>query len=372
MDGVLQTMVNEEIGPGESSKLFTQMFSERVKCVKGLAFRTYPDCIDSALKVLGVDRSSTVAISPLAPAVYAQALKKTGCKVVFVDVDKENGLVDEQGVLNSGAQVLILYDSCGSLALKYNKETTFAEKVSYGEIKILEDVSESLGGFYGEEYVPGDWGDIVISSFEENNVVSCAGGAAFAVKKDYVPALRAFIKGKKEEASEEVSEASEAEAGAQAVEASDVATEEVEAPVVFAGNYTKMTDLNASLGTVQLQNLDSNCDRSRKICQRYTQRLMQTRHKAFGLTLVDFNSSCSCFAVFLDSKPEDSIKFAARNGIPLIRTFKDSICSVYEGDLFADFPNSAAYYFRTVSFPVYPFLKDTEIDLVSKVIAHLL
>lgn len=351
MDGVLQTMVNEEIGPGESNRLFTQMFAERVKCVKGLSFRTYPDCIEGALKVLGVDKSSTVAISLLAPAVYGQVLKKIGCPVAYVDVDRENGLPDEQSVLSSGAEFLVLYESCGSLALKYNRETTYAEKVAYANLKILEDVSESIGGFYGEEYVPGDWGDAVISSFEDNNVVSCAGGAAFAVKKDYVQALRSYVKGNSEENEGEETESE---------------------PVVFSGDYIRMTDLNASLGAVQLQNLDSNCERSRKICQRYTQKLMQTRHKAFGLTLVDFNSSASCFAVFLDSKPEDSIKFAARNGIPLIRTFKDSICSVYEGDLFADFPNSAAYFFRTVSFPVYPFLKDTEIDLIAKVIGHLL
>lgn len=332
MDGVLQTMVNEEIGPGESSRLFTQMFAERVKCSKGLSFRTYPDCIDTALKVLGIDETSTVAISLLAPSVYYHELKKTGCTVVFVDVDRENGLPDEQSVLSSGAQFLVLYDTCGSLALKYNRESTYAEKVSYGDVKILEDVSEALGSFCGEEYVPGDWGSVVVSSFEDNNIVSCAGGAGLAVKDDYLSSFKE-----------------------QTVSA-----------------FSRMTDLNASLGAVQLQNLDSNCERSRKICQRYTQKLMQTKHKAFGLTLLDFNSSCSCFAVFLDSKPEDSIKFGARNGVPVVRTFSDSICSIYEGDLFASFPVSAAYYFRTVSFPVYPFLKDTEIDLIAKVIAHLL
>ncbi|MCR4675887.1 MAG: DegT/DnrJ/EryC1/StrS family aminotransferase [Sphaerochaetaceae bacterium] len=331
MDSVLQTMVDEEIGPSRSTKAFTELFSSRVKCSRGLSFRTYPDCIDAALKALGVGKESCVAISMLSPSVYLSALEKTGCRVVYVDADRENGLADEKAVMESGADVLILYESCGMLPIKYNRETTFAEKVSYEGIKILEDVSESLGSYCGEEFAPGDWGSVVVSSFEEENIVSCAGGAALAVKKGFECDLEAI-----------------------------------------RDPLKSMTDLNASLGLVQLQNLDVNCGKNREIGRIYTQKVLQTRHRAFGLSFADFNPSYSSFSVFLDSKPEDSIKFAEKNGVPVKKTFADSICSVYGGDLFGDFPVCAAYYYRTVSFPVYPFLKNTEIDLVGKVIGHLL
>lgn len=331
MDSVLQTMVNEQIGPGERCSYFTSSFAEKTGCQSSVAFRTYPDCIESALRLAGAEKDTAVAISPLSPSIYKEVLDKLGCKIVWVDVDKENGLVNETLVASSGAQILILYENCGSIPLKYNKDTTFADKCDFGSLVVIEDVTQSIGGHFRDEAKPGDWGKIVICALEEDNIISSAGGAVLAVKSDLTYALRS----KK------------------------------------PSSYLRLPDMNAALGLVQLNHLDENCIRRREILKTYQQSLSKTNHRQFGLTLLDFESCAGSFSVFLDSKPEQTIKFAEKHDIPTAMTFEDCLLKDFEGDAFSLVPAAAAYYYRTVSFPVYPFLKASDVDSITKIIAHL-
>jgi len=330
MDSVLQSLVNEQLGPGERASSFMQEFSQKTKCRTSAAFRTYPQCIESAFLLLGAVEGTKVAISPLAPVVYLEVMKKLGCIPVYLDVDPETGLVPS-GTEFGDATILVLYENCGSLPVKYNSSTTYAEKQEYANISVIEDVSQSIGGFCDQEAAAGDWGHIVICSCEQEDLVSCAGGAVMGVKGDLLYTLR----GRR------------------------------------PSSYNSMTDVNAALGFIQLQNLAENCVRRREIKAKYIESLMRTRHRAFGANFKGFDDSASCFPVFLDCKPEDVVKFAAKNNVPVRMTFENSIAASYEGDMFVDFPVAAAYCSRTVSFPVYPFLQNEDISLISKVVAHL-
>lgn len=331
MDCVLQTMVDEHIGPGEKNTAFNQAFAMSCGCTSSVSFRTYNDCIAKALEVAELCEDSVVAISPLSPAVYMEELEKAGCKVVFVDVDRENGLPDSDSVLKSEAQALILYDVCASIPMKYNRGTSSYEKVNYGDIKIIEDISQSIGSQFGESVKAGDWGDIVICSLEENDVVSAGGGAVLSVK-EYL--------------SDKIGE-------------NDT-------------NYLKkLSDINASLGLIQLENLENNSKKRREICEVYASGMISTNHKRFGLVSLDYKSNGSVFSVFMDCKPDNLIEFAKRHDVPVIMTFASSICSIADGDLFEKYPNAASYYYRTVSFPVYPFLDVQEIKSISKIVANL-
>lgn len=331
MDSVLQTMVDEQIGPGDRCSAFTQSFAECVRCSSATSFRTYPDCIRTAFKIMGVVKDTKVAVSPLAPHLYLEILNELESNIVWVDVDRDNGLPDEISVQKAECEVLVLYENCSSLPLKYNKETAEVEKCDYGPVKILEDVSQSLGASYKDYVKAGDFGKVVVCAFEEDSIVSAGGGACLAVRNEMVYALR----GNRPSA------------------------------------YQKLCDLNAALGNVQLTNQEENSNKRREIAKLYVQSLSKTRHKQFGLNLIDFENPSGNFAVFLDSKPTEVIKFAEKHEVPVLMTFADSSIKDFEGDSFESYPVSSAFFYRTVSFPLYPFLKSSEIDSINKVIAHL-
>jgi len=331
MDCVLQTMVDEEIGSGTRTTNLIASFCEKTSCYIGTAYRTYLDAIICALKILNVDQETKVGISPFSPSIYSEALKALNVNPVYIDVDKENGCPDSAIVNEKGIEVLVLYETQSTLPMKYNPETTFAEKVEYPGVKILEDVSSSLGSHVLEEAKAGDWGNVVICSMEEDDLVPAGGGAVVAVKSSYAQQLRENRPDK----------------------------------------YHAMTDLNSSLALIQLDNLEDNSAKRRDVIKTYQQSLSRTVHKQFGLMLIDYQSSSFSFPVFLDCKPDEIISFAKKHDVPVIRTFEDSIVSSYEGDLFESLPVAAAFIFRTVSFPVYPFLKDSDIEVIRKIISHL-
>lgn len=331
MDCVLQTMVDEHIGPGEKNAAFNSAFAEKCACKASVSFRTYQDCISSSLKLAEIDQNSVVAISLLSPAVYMEELEKTGCKVVFVDVDRENGMPDSEAVSAANADVLILYDVCASLPVKYNQETASYEKVSYGDVRIIEDISQSVGSVQADTVKAGEWGDIVVCSLEENDVISAGGGAVLSVKEHLADKLGELK----------------------------------------VSDFRKLSDINASLGLIQLENLEDNSRRRREICEAYASGMINTNHKRFGLVSLDFTSNGSVFSVFMNCKPDNLIEFAKRHDVPVLRTFENSICSTAGDSLYEKYPISASFYYRTVSFPVYPFLDAAEIKSISRIIANL-
>ena len=331
MDCVLQTMADEHIGPGERARAFTRFFADSVGCAASLSFRTYQDCIRTAFDVAGLTSESRVAISPLAPSVYYEVLSSIGCDVVYVDVDTENGMPGSESVISSGADVFVLYESCGSLPAKYSSDTTLFEKVDYSGICVIEDISESIGSAVGEDLRAGSWGNMVLARLEEYDVVSAGGGAVLAAKGEFSDKVKDYK----------------------------------------VSQFKSLSDLNAALGLVQLENIaEGNLKRS-EICSLYQVGMVSSKHKKFGLNALDFKGNGSCFSVFLDCKPDELIEFAKRRDVPVIRTFENSICSCLEGDLFEKFPTCAAYYYRTVSFPVYPFLKPEEVKTISRIVANL-
>ena len=331
MDSVLQTMVNEKIGPGERAAAFVQAFRELTGTERACAFRTYPDALECALRTAGAGPGTAVAVSPLSPAVYRQAIAKTGAKMVMVDIDRDTGCPDGKLVQQSGAGILLLYENKGTLPVFYNSETTFSECVDYGEITVIEDISESIGSSVTDVTAAGKLGSIVVCAVEEDCVISAAGGAIVGARGDFSDVLQQNRPSK----------------------------------------YLKMPDLNAALGAVQIINMQDNMTRRREILSSFRQSLGRTRHRQFGLTLMDFVSNAAFLSVFLDCRPEEAQKFAAKHGVSMRMSFDGCLLKDYEGDAFESFPAAAPYYFRTVDFPLYPFLKAAEIDMISKVVAHL-
>lgn len=331
MDSVLQTMVNDQIGPGKISRDFVQAFCDEVKATSGAAYRTYPDCLSAALGLMGAGEGVRVAVSPLSPAIYRTVIEDLGAEMVLVDVDKETGCPNEGLVAASGAEILMLYEGFGTLPARYNDQTTFAESYDYGTVKVIEDISESIGSAIKDEILPGALGNVIVCATEDDCVLSSAGGAVLAVRGEYVISLRG--KG--------------------------------------PSKYLKMPDMNAALGCVQLANLAQNCVKRREILKSYQQSLAKTRHRQFGLSLLDFASNAAFYAVQLDSRPDETVKFAEKHGVPVRMAFEDCLFKDFEGDPFETAPVAAGLYYRTVRFPMYSFLTASDVEEISRVVAHL-
>ena len=328
MDAVLQTMVDERIGPGERNKEFLRQFQTFVNLTGGgIALRSYVDALKTALRLVGVTEGSLVAASVLSPPVYAKIASDLGATLLLGDIDPNTGcLAEEQArsLVAQGATAVLLHEPSGMIPYQ-------ADFSSLGA-KVVEDITQSLGSCYGDSKA-GGWGDVVVCAFEEEDVVSTAGGAAVVFSD------AAYRQPLKELFGEE-------------------------------RVYQELPDMNAALGIVQISTIETQLARRKELFKLFRQSLLKTQHKLFGIGNIDFDPNGYRFSVVLDSKVDDVVKFAMKYQVSSERTFEGCVGEPYQ-DRFDLFPAAIPCILRGLSFPIYPFLSGADVEMLMKVISHL-
>ena len=328
MDAVLQTMVDEKIGPGEKRREFIKLFALYIDKKDGIAVRSYVDAIAYSIQALKLEENSTIAISLFAPRVYEYVIKKLGYNIFLTDSDEysQPKIEDVQrAIIENNVKALIVFSPLGSL---YRNVDDYKEL----SIPIIEDVSESLASEF-EEVKAGSLGDIVICQFEEDGIISTAGGAiAVSRSQEIIDSL------KKE-------------------------TEKIR-------KYTDLPDMNASLGIMQLQKLDNTIARRREIFNAFYQSLIKGEGKPFLTGNKNFLANGYTFPVVIENMMDEALQFSEKMGIEVKKSFTSTIGYKYL-DRFDLYPNSVGPLSRCISFPLYPLLKSTDVDTIEKVLRHI-
>ena len=86
MDAVLTAMVEDQIGPGERSRLLIQTAKEHLHFDFSLALRSPATALFLALKALDVREGDGVLVSALSPRYYAQVLADLRLTPLYCDV----------------------------------------------------------------------------------------------------------------------------------------------------------------------------------------------------------------------------------------------------------------------------------------------
>lgn len=327
MDAVLQTMVDEKIGPGDRKKEYINLFCNLIGKSEGFALRSYYDAILFSLKSLALNEGDKVFISVLSPRIYLEAFKELGLSPILVDVD-ESMMIDVDKIkenISDDTKAIIYYEPICQLPKSF-------ESISEIGIPIIEDISQSIGSKHGD-IKAGDLGKIIIASTEEDGIISTGGGAIIMTS------------------SEECSEV-------------------IKKEVAKLSPYIELPDMNAALGIVQITKLDSVLTRRNNIYKVYMQSAMKTNCKVFGSGSMEFFSNGYGFSVIVNTKPDEMISFSQKYQVSAKKTFSSAIGARYQ-DRFDRFPKAIPALTRAISFPLYPFLASVEIETVQKVISHL-
>ena len=327
MDAVLQTMVDEKIGPGERRKQFLRLMAEYLNLKDGIAVRSYTDALRASLTSLNLNEGDSVGVSILSPEIYRAVLSDMNLKMVLLDVSSEDGCIsaDEASKAESkDVKAIILHEPLSQLPISFNEVKL--------NIPVIEDITESFGSSY-KKINAGSTGDIVVCALEEESLISTGGGAIVLSKKsEYVDAIKKYAR--------------------------------------RYNPYFELADMNAALGIVQLTNCEENLKKRRELYNLFTQAAMKSDVKLFGMRNLDFLSSGYNFPIIANSKPDDLIAFAAKYTISVKRSFTTSVGINYQ-DKFDLYPNGVIPLSRGVSFPLYPFLQPKETEAIIKVLSHL-
>jgi dTDP-4-amino-4,6-dideoxygalactose transaminase len=328
MDAVLQTMVDEHIGPGQRTAQFVSLL-QSITGIQGaaVALRSLPVALFHALRIAGVQPGDAVVTSALSPGMYASVAAMLGCRLLIGDIDEETGnlsYLEMQKLMVHKPKAVILYEPYGNFDFNRSWKDL--------GIPIIEDITESLCSSY-QERASGRDCDIAVCAFEESGIVSTGGGAAILCE------------------SIAMQERLDALLGAEIV-------------------FQELPDMNAALGIVQISLVKQHMERRRAIFRIYQQALLHTRHHLFGIPDIDYDINGYGFTVVLDGRPEEAMQFALKYEVSIQRAFAQCLIQ-NELDRFDLYPKAIVCALRSVSFPLYPFLTNQQVAQIEKVISHL-
>lgn len=337
MEAVLNRMVEEEVGPGDSNRELGLKVSQYFDGVYSACFRSPSIALSYAISCLNISPNSSVIISPLAPYWMYVELKKHNITPILVDTYPDDVFmnVDEIRIKIEGAseddekqekcqkpQAIIVSEPLGFLP-------EMQELLTLG-IPIIEDISQSIGASK-DEIKAGTFGDFAILGLEEHDMLTGGGGAILIANKEKQSSLKEL--------------------------SSSFLSIEL------------MPDMNASLALIQMRQMSKNTAIKLEFLQTYKRALLQTNHKSFQLA-EDSENPVYSFPVIFNSNINDIEKFVEKKGIEIKKAFATSIIA-NKKDLQEAFVNATSIFLRTYIFPLYPRLGKKKAIEIAKILAVL-
>lgn len=327
MHSVLSCLVSDKIGPGEVSSRLVKEFTAYLNLDNGYIFRSYFPALMLLFSCFDLNKTGRVFLSALTPLVYYQFFKTYGINPVVIDVEADRAVIDLQSLEEAAPtadDILILHHP---LALIPDME-----RLKKLKLAIIEDISQSFAS-KKESTLLGQYGDFTLFSLEEDGIITTGGGVA-------------FLSGNRKNSSL------------------------MKKKFQFFGYDNLLSDMNASLGLIQMKNLDDFIVKRQEIYKLYLQALFKSQHKTFVYNEED-NIVPYSFPVIVDLGLKEVKAYAERKGIAVKFAFSDTIIADEEFDAVASCPNARSLALRTLLFPLYPFITKENINKITRVLGTL-
>ena len=154
--------------------IFEKAVAKYTKRKFGVAVGSGTDALYFALKAKGIGPGKTVVCPAISYMATAEAIKRTGARIYFVDVN-ENGLIGDVGI-KTQPDAVVYVNLFGNLA-DYDRLTEYCEE---NKIPLIEDAAQSLGSFY-KKIPSGKLGDISSLSFAPSKPLPCLGNGGMVL-----------------------------------------------------------------------------------------------------------------------------------------------------------------------------------------------
>ena len=347
MDAVLTAMVEEKIGPGDRNRLLIQTAKEQLHFDFALALRSPAVALQLALQSLCIKSGQAVIISALSPRYYLQVLQDLQLVPLFCDVSFDFPCMTKDSIENAvqkkpfdlNVSAVILHHTLG-----FVPDCASIAELGY---PVIEDISQSYGSWINPSIKKNDndnhenksdnflltSGVFYILGLEEKDMLTSGGGALlFAMNRKEASLLRNYNG--------------------------------------IADEYC-LADINAALAVVQFKEIYRNIEKRNEISSMYKQACLslasRTKHRRF-ISKSENDNNYFSFSLVLETGLKDVVAYAKKKEIQLDNAFDKTIAGfgVCEN---CPFSNSLAL--RTVLFPMYPRLRSSEVERVSRLIMTL-
>ncbi len=180
------------VADGEHVRAFEDAFSEFCNTDYGVATSNGTTALHSGLKALGIGHGDRVVTTPFSFVASANAIRLTGAKPVFADIDPQTYNLDPDSVADVVAQqdvdailTVHLYGLPSDL-------DALGEIADEHDLPLIEDCAQAHGATYNGQPV-GSVGDIGCFSFyPTKNMTTGEGGMVVTDRQDVAEAARSY------------------------------------------------------------------------------------------------------------------------------------------------------------------------------------
>jgi len=354
IEGVAEVLRSGWLASGPMVKAFERKLSEFVGGRPVRAVTSATEALEIALLAAGVGPGDEVITSPMSFCATANVILRIGARPVFVDVnlDTRNLSLDETAFAITDRTRAILPVHFAGLPVNLDQLYGLATR---HDLRVIEDAAHAIGSSFQGRRI-GSCGDLVCFSFHPNkNLTSGEGGAIVVSSEDELRYVeRARFHGMERDGPGEMD-------------------------VYFPGMKANMSDICARIGLGQLERLDEFNARRRELASRYFKHWEHDaplRLPARG----DQGHSWHMFAPLLPLEDAELTRaefirrmdeFGIGVGVhyPAIHRF-----SAYQalGWRAGMYPNAERIGRETVTLPLFPAMRDADVDRVVGAVNHVL
>jgi UDP-4-amino-4,6-dideoxy-N-acetyl-beta-L-altrosamine transaminase len=370
IDAVVNVLQSDFLTQGAQVPLFEKAVANYCNVNHAVATNSATSALHIACLALGVGQGDIVWTSPITFVASANCALYCGASIDFVDIDINTGNLCVQQLNKKLAQAK-LNDTLPKAVIAVHlagqscdMEKIHALAVQYN-FKIIEDASHAIGGKYQNQPIGNClYSDITIFSFHPVKIITTAeGGIAVTNHRELANKLKLY------RSHGIVSDQAQM-------------TEEKHGPwyyqqIALGFNY-RMTEIQAALGTSQLNRIKSFVETRNQLAKKYDSAFYGSKFTALTPCTNAF-SSYHLYIVLLPMADKTAHKQAH------ITLREQGICShvhyipvhlqpYYQnlGFKSGDFPIAEEYYQRAMSLPLHPQLTDEEQVFIIKSVKDLI
>jgi dTDP-4-amino-4,6-dideoxygalactose transaminase len=310
--------------------------------------------LEIALQVVGVGSGDQVITPAMSFAATANVIERVGARPVFVDVDLDTRNIDvaaAERAITSRTKAIMPVHFAG-LAIDMEGLYAVAKRHS---LRVIEDAAHAIGTRHQDARI-GAIGDLVCFSFHPNkNMTTIEGGAIVGTSADEMTLIeRHRFHGLERDS----------EGGMD---------------VFLPGGKANLSDVAAAVGLGQLPRLDEFNVKRRALAMRYFERMPTD----LGLRLPARGDSGHSWHLFAPLLPLERLKISRGEFIRAMRERRIGVGVHYpaihlfthyrkRGYREGDFPNAERIGRETVTLPLFPTMREADVDRVCGAVSEIL
>jgi len=348
---VKDTLESVFLTTGPKTREFEESFSNYFDVKHGVGVSSWTMGNLITLKALDIGKGDEVITSPMTFIATANTIIQAGATPVFVDVEENTGNIDAskiESAITERTKAIIPVHLYGQMCdMKMIK--SIADKHN---LFIIEDAAHCIEG-ERDGIKPGQLSTAAIFSFYATKNITCGEGGAIITNNTelYENLLKYRIHGMSKSAADRYTNTYQ------------------HWDMELLGYKCNMNDIQASMLLPQLKKMDSFREKREEICNAYEQEISKLENISFPEKLKKSTHARHLFTIWVDpSKRDKYMSELQKYNIGIAVNFRAiHLLSYYRKSFdfkIGSFPIAELIGSSTITIPMYPKLKEEEIDYV--------